>query len=446
MIRLPRPNLPAPLPLLILASSGAFVFGIGVVIFLEQVVVWGRYVRVAPHELPADYVTGVIWAVLLGLTIPFWPVPRQHRQILLWLWLVRSLITLVVMLPYEYTYDILDAHHYFSKSRIPITNWDISWPGNTDNVYIIVQFHHTFISESYHAMKVSFSMLGFIAVYLFYRAAMVVIQAEHPLLLIILGIYPSILFWSSIIGKDPIVIMGIALYALGVVLWYRDDSLSSLLLVLAGVVIVMAIRPWMGIILCVPLVAFVGHACRSFKTFVVFGAFLLLLYSFSDYAFQGTVTVTSSEEFVQKVNRFARVMDVGGSAQNVDLEFATMNDVLAFAPWGAFSALFRPLPGEVNNPFGIIVGIENAMMLMLVLLSLIHLRWRMVRNPIVLWLALVVLLWAVAYGLFASYNFGTLARFRLQVLPFLLCLLLYLGWEPTTRQIMKERATNDQIT
>ena len=102
--------------------------------------------------------------------------------------------------------------------------------------------------------------------------------------------------------------------------------------------------------------------------------------------------------------------------------------MIAFMPLGAFTALFRPLPFEVPNLFGLLAGLENVYLLVLFAVGLKRhgLSWS--RQPILLWAATVLLVWGAAYG-FASYqNLGTAFRYRAQVAPILLLLGLYLAY------------------
>jgi hypothetical protein len=57
------------------------------------------------------------------------------------------------------------------------------------------------------------------------------------------------------------------------------------------------------------------------------------------------------------------------------------------------------------------------------------LRFRLVylRNPIFLWLLLFTLMWSLMYGYIVLANFGSGARYKLQVWPFFLMLLVCLG-------------------
>ena len=77
-------------------------------------------------------------------------------------------------------------------------------------------YHNLLVPDSYHALKVSCSLLGLAGVYGFFRAARIVQPDVSTNWLYLLGLFPSILFWSSILGKDPIVFFGLGFYAWGV--------------------------------------------------------------------------------------------------------------------------------------------------------------------------------------------------------------------------------------
>ncbi len=140
---------------------------------------------------------------------------------------------------------------------------------------------------------------------------------------------------------------------------------------------------------------------------------------------------------LSKSNTISKSWTHGGSGQDIP-EFRSPVDMLLFSPIGMFTALFRPLPGEVLNIFGIFSGLEN-----LVLLFLVYLAWKRGRHLIwsgesgVIWALSLVLFWAFIYGFVSSQNLGSAVRFKLQILPILLGLTLYLAYP----QEKKDRQT-----
>jgi hypothetical protein len=112
------------------------------------------------------------------------------------------------------------------------------------------------------------------------------------------------------------------------------------------------------------------------------------------------------------------------------LEYAhwqpTPASLLGHAPLAAAYTLVRPWPGESAQPLYIGASLENALLLALLMLALVAAwRGRAGRLPaaLVIVLALYCLLLAAFIGL-STPNLGTLSRYRIGLLPWLLLLLL----------------------
>ncbi|MGH2453071.1 MAG: hypothetical protein ACRDF5_04820, partial [bacterium] len=114
---------------------------------------------------------------------------------------------------------------------------------------------------------------------------------------------------------------------------------------------------------------------------------------------------------------------VGGSAQVPPADLTRVDRFLVFLPLGVFTALFRPLPGEVSHTFGLVAGLENSVLLVLAALALTRLRLFHFRDPVLLWGVLFVGIWAILYALISYQNLGAAARFKVQILPVLLGLI-----------------------
>src|SRR5690606_22583316 len=103
-------------------------------------------------------------------------------------------------------------------------------------------------------------------------------------------------------------------------------------------------------------------------------------------------------------------------------------------PLGITAALFRPLPFEILSPFGMLAGLENAFLVYLLLWAIRRTRLRDLKDPFVAWMLLTIGTWATVYGFVSYQNLGSAVRFRLQILPLLLIVLLHLAqWGPKQR-------------
>lgn len=409
----------------VLIATCAIGIGLAVPGFLDTVTALGH--NIPQGDLATDYFTGLVWAIVLGASILVWPIPVRDKTSLLVVWLAKSLVTLGFMLLYEANYSSLDAYSYFLRYQQSSFVWEgLRIGAGTQNIYNLAWLQGQVIPASYHALKVSFAMVGLVAVYIFYRAAVLFMQQENRRVFYILALLPSILFWSSILGKEPIILLGISLYVYGVVGLGRLKRLRYLWVIALGIIVVALIRAWMVPILLAPLVILVLQGTQSKMSKAAFITFVFVVFLLSFNQFMNMFGLKTMDDLVATTNSISRSWAIGGSAQKVP-EFTSIGSMVAFVPIGAFTALFRPLPGDVLNPFGILAGLENLVLLILLLLAVKRMRWSELKEPIVLWAILLVIIWAIVYGFVSYQNLGTSVRYRLQILPVLLSVLLYLG-------------------
>lgn len=396
---------------------------------LNMAVFFGRYIP--QNNLYMDYTTGFLWAILLGVSILVWPVRFSDKKTLLIIWMVKIFVVLGFMLLYEYHYSI-DSFGYFHISD------KISFGLNTDNArntrafdgFLMVSnlawvMQHI-VPNSYHAMKITFAMVGLIGIYIFYRSAVLFLGYDKKQLFYLLALFPSILFWTSTLGKEPIMVFGLSCYVYGVAGWYRFKRLRYMAVILSGIFVVLIMRLWFAPILVMPLIVFLLAAVRGkwLKIgLVVIGlsaSFLLLGPMLHDWH------ITNMQSFVMKVNALAAGLSTGGSGPGVKAEFKDIHSLFLFMPKGMFAALFRPLPGEVKNMFGLAAGIESVVLIAFTVIALIKLRWKSFTDLIIVWAMMLILLWDVIYGFVAMFNLGTAVRYRAMILPVFLIFLLYI--------------------
>lgn len=393
--------------------------------YLAAVVSAGHWI--GKGNLVQDYVVALCWALLLAVSILAWPVPSRHKPYLLILWAAKIFMALGFMLIYEDHYP-LDATAYYAAAVSPMFNINgLTLGSGTANVTYLVWLHQHLIPDSYHAAKISCAMIGLWAIYGFYRSAIIFTQEDNPRLLLVLGLFPSILFWSTILGKDPIVLLGISLYTLGTAGLYQYRKPRYLCALAAGIYLSMLIRLWLGPILLAPLVAFLLIGIRSPLLKILFVGVAIAAFLVAVNQFSTSFNLETTQDLLSQTDTYSKSWAHGGSAQQVDQSFTSIGSMLAFMPKGAFAALFRPLPGEILNPFALLASFENLYLLVLLGLSWRRTRLRELKEPPVLWAILFVVLWAAVYGFVSYQNLGSAARFKLQVMPVFLCVLLYLS-------------------
>ena len=429
------------------------IFGLAFGIILCLILpIYFEWVKISGYEIPqddlvGDYFVGVLWACLLGISILIWPVSKSDKTGLLWIWLAKVFVALGILLIYEWIYPD-DQWSYFS---IPAKlGWKpleyIAEEGvGTRRIEAIVWLHNQiFPSGSYHALKVSFSMVGLIAIYIFYRAGMLFMEKKgNPAFFYVLALTPTDLVWASTLGKEPIVLFGIALYVYGVVAWQKKGQAFALIFSVAGILIAASIRFWLAPILVLPLSTFLIVGKVNFFTKLIFIGLVIYISATSLATVQSREKLTSMQDHINEISELSQNGATGGSAQKLK-PFNSVGDILAFLPLGFFTALFRPLPGDVYSPFGFLASFEGLFFLWLFLRALKRSSLRDLKNPLISWGVLVILSWTSLYVFVAYQNLGTAMRWRLQILPLFLGLLLYLGRNRT--KTMSTPITKHDIT
>ena len=392
--------------------------------FADLIVYLGR--NIPQDDIVGDYVFGLLWAMIIGFSIFLWPVPKQDRKYLFIAWAAKCAVTLGFMLFYESHYAGVDMYGYFYGATHKWFHWS-GFRDGTVNMRQLCWLHGQVFPNSFHLMKTSFSLVGFVGVYLAYRAAVSFTRKETPAVLLALALFPSVLFWSSTLGKDPIVLFGICLYVYGVAQWQRTGRWRHVASMFLGVAIAACIRIWLGPLLLAPLTVFLLVRLRNPIRKLLVLVPVVAVFFFTMRQFQENFNIDNTAELVSTVDSITHSADWQGGSGQVSVRFTNLGVMLAFIPIGAFTALFRPLPGEVNSLFGILAGLENLLLLWLLFRAVRRTKLRELWESPVLWAVALIAVWSSFYG-FASYqNLGAAVRYRLQILPVLLGLLFYLG-------------------
>ena len=381
----------------------------------------------------ADAQTDYLWGVLIGLlltsTIFFWPIAPREKIIVALLWQAKLVVCLVLMLFYEAYFIDLDAFGYFNTAVSESGQFSgLAIGDGSNNIVEICKALFVVLPESYHMLKVLFAYVGLIGILFFYRAISIAAGTANPNWLLGLGFFPSILFWSSILGKDPISFLGIAISSYGIICISKKQFAAGLLSLAFGILLVSYIRIWMALILMVPAALVIGIKVKSKFSRLLLGIVAIGVAGALLTVFNGRFEIETRRDAVERYDTLSRDWgDVGGSSQAIESNLTDPIQLLAFAPAAGFTALFRPMPFEIPSVFGTLSGIENLLLLTLFCRALLRLRLAHLKNSAIAAGLLFILVWVLLYGPISYQNLGTAVRFKLQVLPILLALLIAIG-------------------
>jgi len=385
------------------------------------------------------YLVGLVWSFVLGASILLWPVPSQDKSALLLVWLAKIVTTLGIMLIFESHYEgQVDGVVYYHESITSSFAWDefIFGDGSSNLVNFSRVYHMMKLPDSYHALKITFSMVGMIGVYIFYRAFTLFLQQDKIFIFYILGFYPTILLWTSQIIKDPLVLLGVACYTYGVIGWYKLGKIRYFLWAGFGLWFASFMRMWYGPILLAPLIIFFlinnKISWMSKIVFLVIVVFTLLVLS---NIFAEAFKIEDSKDILAETNKIAaNFASQSNSGSKID-SFNSPIQMLAFIPIGMFAAFFRPLPGEILNLFALISGFENLFLLWFFVKSIKRIEIKYIIDPLILWAISFMIIWSAIYGIVAIGDLGSAVRYRVPVLPILVALLLYFQYSNKITQV-----------
>ncbi len=283
------------------------------------------------------------------------------------------------------------------------------------------------------------ALLGFLGSYLFLQAFEVAQphKGDKRFLALMLFILPSIVFWSSLIGKDSLVFffLGLGTYAFA----NLSDVIRFRHLLGLGIsfTAIALIRPHVGLSLALAL-GF-GWICRlrnpkglaallrPIEVTVAAAIIGLVVYNVTSSIKEGWgIEGFSAQDLAAYYERrhvgFATT--AGGSALPTAIRGSSPGDILEFLPLAIVTVLFRPFIFEAHNILAFVSSLENAFLVLLMLL-----RWRnlaaaarsVFSSPFVCFVAAALVLTSVAISV--EWNLGAIIRTRTMILPFLIILL-----------------------
>ena len=341
---------------------------------------------------------------------------------------------------------------YFSyfDSQTGYPNFRHFMDAQTFNVSRVLVFVELLCFNSYIATSILASYICYLGLW---RVYLIFVRyfPDHSRELFFLSLcFPSVLFWSGGLSKEVIIMT-----LLGAVLWcvYRifiseKRSLIHILWLLLAVFLIINIKPYIFIALFPAIVLWVSfkwlfrvkqYWLRAFllpATLVTslgmaFGIWQLTSSSLGEYS-----NVNSMLEKAVVSQQDLQNERYEGSSFNIGKFDATPSAVLAKFPQATFAGLFRPLLIEANNAVMLLSGLENLILIIMVLIALFRIGRSsrlMLSNELLIFCLIFSIIFAFAIGISTS-NFGALVRFKIPLLPFFGGMLVILSYRPKTKE------------
>ena len=289
---------------------------------------------------------------------------------------------------------------------------------------------YTMIGPSRLGGFLVFSWLGFIGLFLFYRAFVTAVpEGRRRTYALLIFFVPSLVYWPSSIGKEAWMMLALGLCAFGAAKVLSGAIRSGIAPLGIGLWFAWLVRPHVAGLMAIALAGafLLKRSSSQMRLLAPLGKAV---------AFAGLVTIAVL--LVGETDRFLKdsgfrpqrgitavLTSVQERTEQGGSSFApSVFESPARAPVAVVTVLFRPLIVDAHNVQALVSGIEGTFLL---LFCLVRYRWILTavgsvrRQPYVAFAIAYTGLFVVAFSSVA--NFGLLARERTQLLPLFLVLL-----------------------
>lgn len=307
--------------------------------------------------------------------------------------------------------------------------------------------------SSYSGTAVLFALFSFIGMWLFFLTFYKQYPHLHVGLAIAAFFLPSVFFWGSGILKDTVTIscLGVATYCFFQIFIIRNLNFFWILLLLGSLFIIFSIKKFiLQAYLPAVITWIVAYNFQYIKSVIIKSALVpivILLIVVSAYFAALKIGEDDERYSIDKIAKTARVTayDIrywsgryAGSGYELGELDGTIGSMVRLAPQAINVSLFRPYIWEVRNPLMLLSAIESLCLLVFTLYVIAKKRiyfFRSFSNPNVIFAMIFSISFAFAVGV-STFNFGTLARYKIPLLPFfLVALILILDYSNSDKKL-----------
>ncbi|WP_139793906.1 hypothetical protein [Reichenbachiella faecimaris] len=255
---------------------------------------------------------------------------------------------------------------------------------------------------------------------------------------------PSVIFWGSGILKDSVTLGALCwmTFFLFQITIFKQNQLISLVFLLFFGWIIFSIKIYILLCFLVSTISYLYlqnlSRIKNSIVKIILAPLFLVIFVGAGYLILNKVTEGNSRYTIDRIAETAKItaydIRYGWGARQGDNSGYTLGELdgsfgsfISLAPKGIIVTLFRPWPWEVKNPLMLLAAIESLFFLCATIYCIYTIRFSYILKssslPLVLFCLSFSLLFAFAIGV-STYNFGTLMRYKIPIMPFYSSLLI----------------------
>ena len=288
--------------------------------------------------------------------------------------------------------------------------------------------------NNYWLTAVYYSLLSFFSAWYLTKTITRVFPEYKIAACIAFLFFPSVVFWTSGIVKESLAMTALFfLTAVFLKVWAKEKiSIISILFAIVSVWTIFNLKYYyLAVFIPVTVSALlVRWLCAVLKIEAAYKQLMLWICLLV----VGFILIT----FLHPNFSPGKVLIVIAANNKIFMDACTPDDVIHFynlqptwssmlinSPWALISGLFRPFVWEANTIFKFITGLENLVLLILAVTSLRSLKEAVLsRHRLLIFSAILYCSILSIFLALSTPNFGTLARYGVGFLPFLVLLVM----------------------
>jgi len=386
---------------------------------------------------------------LIILGVAGWLIGRRQPD--QWIFYTALLLKLIAGVCLGYIFKNYywggDTFHYYQAAEVlanrPLAEWwqllgqsEIGYFPNQPRAILFTKIVSGFVlltQGDYWIVACYFSFISFLAYWYFYRQVITTLpNIKWPVIIGFL-LVPSTIFWSSGILKDTLTNASVVFVAAFMLkLFYRKKIHFAELLVTVLALVVLYFIKYYLLILLLPLMMY-ALTDRSMhrggvKTGVRAGVygFLLLATLLIAPSVNPNLNVLKLPEIIHRNQQEAFVPTPDDSSIHVRIA-PTWPSLITSLPHALIIGLYGPSVFDTGSVWSWIPKLENLVLVLLTLFSLVLLWRQQLFSPDILVVAALIFIFTLAAMLpLAAPNFGALVRYKATFTPFLFTVLTIL--------------------
>ena len=331
--------------------------------------------------------------------------------------------------PKEYFTNIFDYNNHQNTGLLDIT--DSFWNNlRYDIVIKLLSIFDIFSRCNYFINTIFFNFLVFWGSLYFYKVFISLFPDKKKLLIIVLFLLPSLLYFTSGIQKDGLVFLALGIFCYNLFYSFKHGfTIKKILGIIAGLLIIFLLRNFVLITLLPASIAWL--IAEKNKKFI-FSSFITLYIIFTAIFF-GAAFIHPSFNLPQFVSArqlaFIQLAKGSQSAININPLYANFRSFLNNAPQALNHSLMRPYITEKFTALYIPASFEIFIYEIIFLLFLFFRLKNKPQHPFIYF----GIFFSLSMFLMIGYTIpiiGAIVRYRSIYFPFLITpLLLYTDWE-----------------